>query len=41
MIPEHLQSRVIDIGHEVHLGVVKSKQLLRQKVWFPGIDRMM
>ena len=34
-----LRSRVIEICHEGHMGIVKTKQLLRSKVWFPGIDR--
>ena len=41
VIPDGLQQRVLDICHEGHLGIVKSKQLLRSKVWFPGIDRKM
>ena len=40
-IPESLQDRIIDICHEAHLGIVKSKQLLRTKVWLPGIDKKM
>ncbi len=39
MVPQQLRRRVLDICHEGHLGVVKSKQLLRSKVWFPGIDK--
>ena len=41
VMPTKLQQRVIDICHEGHLGIVKSKQLLRSKVWFPNIDKMM
>lgn len=41
LIPKKLQSRVLDICHESHLGIVRSKQLLRSKVWFPGIDKQM
>ena len=40
IIPEKLQSRVINIAHETHQGIVKTKALLREKVWFPGIDKM-
>ena len=29
---------MIDIAHESHAGIVKCKQLLREKVWFPYID---
>ena len=32
VIRTKLQSRVIDICHEGHLGIVKSKQLLRSKI---------
>ena len=38
VIPEALQSRVLALAHEGHLGLVKLKQLLREKVWFPYID---
>ena len=41
VIPQALQDRVLNICHEGHLGIVKSKQLLRSKVWFPGIDKKM
>ncbi|GFO10037.1 transposon tf2-11 polyprotein [Plakobranchus ocellatus] len=33
-----LQDKCIDLAHEGHLGIVKTKQLLREKIWFPGID---
>jgi hypothetical protein len=39
VIPKDLQMRVIDLAHEGHQGIVKTKQLLREKVYFPGIDR--
>ena len=38
MIPNTLQNRAILIAHEGHQGLVKTKQLLREKVWFPGND---
>ena len=41
VIPPKLQDRVIEICHEGHLGIVKSKQFLRSKVWFPNIDKKM
>ena len=40
IIPESLQQRAIDLAHDTHQGLVKTKALLREKVWFPGIDRM-
>jgi hypothetical protein len=39
VIPESLQERIIDIAHEGHLGIVKTKRLIRSKVWFPSIDK--
>lgn len=39
IIPKSLQGRVLSIAHESHLGIVKTKQLLREKVWWAGIDR--
>ena len=39
VIPKSLQERVISVCHEGRLGIVKTKQLLRSKVWFPGIDK--
>ncbi|KAK3083972.1 hypothetical protein FSP39_006106 [Pinctada imbricata] len=38
VIPESLQRRAISIAHEGHQGITKTKQLLREKVWFPYID---
>ncbi|MCG7866506.1 MAG: hypothetical protein JAY74_09055 [Candidatus Thiodiazotropha taylori] len=40
VIPSSLQDQVIDIAHNTHQGIVKTKQLIREKVWFPGIDKM-
>ena len=41
VMPFALQTRAIDLVHEGHQGLVKSKQLIRTKVWFPGIDKKM
>lgn len=40
IIPVSLRRKVVDIAHEGHQGLVKTKSLLREKVWFPGIDSM-
>lgn len=40
IIPTCLQQRAVDIAHSSHQGIVKTKQLIREKTWFPGIDRM-
>lgn len=39
-MPAKLQQRTIDIAHEGHQGISKTKALLREKVWFPNIDQM-
>ena len=39
VMPKRLRGHTIKLCHEGHLGIVKTKQLLRSKVWFPGIDR--
>ena len=38
VMPVKLRKRAIAIAHEGHQGIVKTKQLLREKIWFPGID---
>ena len=38
VMPMKLRKQAIAIVHEGHQGIVKSKQLLREKIWFPGID---
>ncbi len=40
VIPKSLQDRVISLAHEGHQGIGKTKQLIREKVWFSGIDLM-
>lgn len=34
VLPEALQVRAIEIAHCGHLGIVRTKQLLRSKLWF-------
>ena len=38
VIPTLLQVRVVELAHGGHQGIVKTKALIRSKVWFPGID---
>ena len=38
VIPTVLREKAISLAHEGHQGLVKTKRLLREKVWFPGID---
>ncbi|XP_033121880.1 uncharacterized protein K02A2.6-like [Anneissia japonica] len=40
VIPKSLQQRAVDIAHKGHQGVIKTKQLMRMKVWFHGLDHM-
>jgi len=40
VVPEELQQRCVNLAHESHLGIVKTKALLREKVWFSGIDKL-
>ena len=37
VIPSSLQQRAIDIAHETHLGIEKTKSLIREKIWFPQV----
>ena len=39
VIPASLQSTTLQLAHEGHQGIVRTKQLLREKVWWPGIDK--
>lgn len=38
MIPKALRSQVVALAHEGHLGIVGTKQNLRTKVWWPGME---
>ena len=40
IVPQVLRKRIIDIAHEEHQGITKTKALIREKVWFPAIDRL-
>ena len=40
VIPKSLQRKVISIAHEGHQGIVRTKQLLREKVYFPYMDKL-
>ena len=40
VFPASLRLKAIQIAHEGHQGLVKTKKLLREKVWFPGIDNL-
>ena len=40
VILRSLRQRTVDIAHEGHQGIIKTKRLLREKVWFPYINRL-
>ena len=40
VIPTKLRQQVICLAHQGHQGLIESKKLLREKVWFPKIDTL-
>ena len=40
VIPKTLRKQTVKLAHMGHQGIQKTKNLIRSKVWFPGIDRM-
>ena len=40
VIPLSMQRQIVKLAHEGHQGLVKTKQLLRQKVWFIGSSKL-
>jgi len=40
VIPQSLQEHIINLAHVGHQGLVKTNSLLREKVWFPNIDKL-
>lgn len=39
VLPEKLRSRALDIAHRGHPGIVAMRRNLREKVWWPCMDR--
>ncbi|XP_037572338.1 uncharacterized protein K02A2.6-like [Dermacentor silvarum] len=40
VLPAQRHTKVLHLAHRGHQGIVNTKQLLREKVWFPGIDSL-
>ncbi len=40
VMPRSLRLQCIKLAHAGHQGIVKTKNLLRSKVWFSGMDQM-
>lgn len=38
VLPQTLRKRAVQVSHEGHEGMAKTKAYLRSKVWFPGMD---
>ena len=39
VMPGSLRKQTLQLAHEGYQGIVKTKQLLREKVWWPEIDK--
>ncbi len=39
LVPSGLRKRTLELAHVGHQGVVKTKLLIRARVWYPGIDQ--
>ena len=40
VVPSKLRERAVELAHVGHQSIVKKKSLIREKVWFPGIDKI-
>lgn len=38
VLPSELRARAVNIAHEGHQGITKTKAFLRSKIWFPGLN---
>ena len=35
VVPPEIRTKVVKVAHESHLGAFKTKQLIKETVWFP------
>ena len=40
VMPTDLLEQAVNLAHAGHQGIVKTKALIQEKIWFPGIDAM-
>ena len=40
VVPRSLREKVVQLAHVGHQGITKTKEYLRSRLWFPGLDRM-
>jgi len=40
VVPMSLRDKAVELAYVGHQGIVKTKRLIQEKVWFPGIDQM-
>ena len=40
VVPSKLRKRAVELAHVGHQGIVKTKILIHEKVWFPGMYKM-
>ena len=39
LVPSKLRTRLVELAHEGHQGIVRTKQRLRDLYWWPGMDQ--
>lgn len=40
VVPKSLEDHLVNLTHDGRQGLVKTKALLREKIWFPHIDKL-
>lgn len=39
VVPNDMRNRILKIAHETHPGIIRTKQILREKVWLPLMNQ--